>query len=119
LWWQCGVDVGAGTQVPRQSDVVHVVAKAVQLKAPVQVVKGLSTMQALVGPGGAGVTQTPLWTPVAGGGSVGVQVSGGEQLGVPVIAQGVCAAQPPMRARTRLAAMVLSIMLLLVGMASG
>lgn len=41
---------------------------------------------------------------------VGVQVSGAGQLGEPVIAQGVCAAQVEMRARTRLAVRVLSIM---------
>jgi hypothetical protein len=74
--WQC-VGVGAAaTQVPRQPDVVHVVAKPVQLKSPVQVVLGLSTMQALVGPGGGVVTQTPLWTPLAGGDSGGRWLAG-------------------------------------------
>jgi hypothetical protein len=76
LLWQCGGCVGAGTQVPRHPDVVHVVAKPVQLKAPVQVVMGLSTMQALLGPGGGVVTQTPLWTPLGGGGSGGRRLVG-------------------------------------------
>lgn len=118
--------------MPRQADVVQVAAKGEQLKAPVHVVMGLSTMQALLGPGGGVVTQTPLWTPVEGTDSgvarlagrgrgygkgsapVGVQVSGGGQLGEPVTAQGVCAAQPERKARTRLAVMALSIILLAV-----
>jgi hypothetical protein len=49
---------------------------------------------------------------------VGVQVSGAGQLGVPVTAQGVCAAQPVMRARKRLAVMPLSIMVSLIRMVS-
>jgi hypothetical protein len=88
-----GVDVDFGTQVPRQSDVVQVVANGVQVcVVNEQVVMGLPTMQAEVGPGGAGVMQTPDCRPEVEGSSVGVHVNGEGHVGVPEMAQGVCAA---------------------------
>jgi hypothetical protein len=48
---------------------VQVVEKAEHENAPLQVVIGLSTTQAELGPGGAGVMHTPPCAPVGGGGS--------------------------------------------------
>jgi len=84
------VGVGPETQVPRQLLVVQPGEKGVQVFAGSEHdVAALLTRHAELGPGCAGVTQTPLWTPLAGGSSVGVQVSGVEQDGVPVMAHGI------------------------------